>query len=100
MPYLETKEDAAKRIAGHYDYLDKINKFKNGMENNMDNFDEKIKHKENKIYNKLNRLRNKIEKINNYIKENNDKNVDMENKLNVAKDQYNNLLLEYNQSKI
>ena len=27
------------------------------------------------------------------------KKVDMENKLNVAKDQYNNLLLEYNQSK-
>ena len=100
MPDLETEEDAAKRIAGHYDYLDKINKFKNGMENNMDNFDEKFKHKENKIYDKLNRLRrNKIEKINNYIKENNDKKVDIENKLNVAKDQYNNLLLEYNQSK-
>ena len=73
MPDLETKDDAAKRIADHYDYLDKINKFKNGMENNMDNFDEKFKHKENKIYNKLNKLGNEIEKINNFIKENNDK---------------------------
>ena len=69
------------------------------MENNIDNFDEKFKHKENKIYDKLNRLENKIEKISNYIKENNDKKVDMENKLNIAKDQYNNLLLGYNQSK-
>ena len=86
MSDLETEEDAAKRIAGHYDYLDKINKFKNGTENNMDNFDKKFKHKENKIYDKLNRLGNKIEKINNYIKENNDKKVGMENKLNVAKD--------------
>ena len=99
MPDLETKEDAAKRIANYYDYLDKINKFKNSMENNMDNFDGKFKHEENKIYDKLNRLGNKIEKINNYIKENNDKKVDMENKLNVSKDQYNNLLSEYNQSK-
>ena len=99
MPDLETEKDAAKRIADYYDYLDKINKFKNSIENNMDNFDEKFKHEENKIYDKLSRLGNKIEKINNYIKENNDKKVDMENKLNVAKDQYNNLLLEYNQSK-
>ena len=99
MPDLETEKDAAKRIAGYYDYLDKINDFKNSMENNMDNFDEKFKHEENKIFDKLNRLGNKIEKINNYIKENNDKKVDMENKLNVAKDQYNNLWLEYNQSK-
>ena len=98
MPDLETEEDAAKRIADHYDYLNKITKFKNSMENNMDNFDEKFKHEENKTYDKLNRLGNKIEKINNYIKENNDKKVDMENKLNVAKDQYY-LLLEYNQSK-
>ena len=98
MPDLETEEDAAKRIADHYDYLNKINKFKNSMENNMDNFDEKFKHEENKTYVKLNRLGNKIEKIINYIKENNDKKVDMENKLNVVKDQYN-LLLEYNQSK-
>ena len=99
MPDLETEKDAAKRIADYYDYLDKINKFKNSIENNMDNFDEKFKHEENKIYDKLSRLGNKIEKINNYIKENNDKKVDMENKLNVAKDQYNNLLLGYNQSK-
>ena len=49
MPYLETEEDAAKRIEGHYDYLDKINKFKNGMENNIDNFAEKFKHKETKF---------------------------------------------------
>ena len=87
MPDLETEEDAAKQISDHYDYLDKINKFKNSMENNMDNFNEKFKHKENKIYDKLNKLENKIEKINNYIKENNDKKVDMENKLNVAKEQ-------------
>ena len=99
MPDLETEKDAAKRIADSYDYLDKTNKFKDSMENNMDNFDEKFKREENKIYDKLNRLRNKVEKINNYIKENNDKKVDMEKKLNVAKDQYNNLLLEYNQSK-
>ena len=99
MPDLETEEDATKRIVVHYDYLDKINKFKNSMENNMDNVDEKFKHKENKIHDKLNKLGNKIEKLNNYIKENNDKKVDMENKLNIAKDQYSNLLLEYNQSK-
>ena len=99
MPDLETEEDAAKRIADHYDYLGKINKFKKSMENNMDNFNEMFKHKENKIYDKLNKLGNKIEKMNNYIKENNDKKVDMENKLNVAKDQYNNLLLKHNQSK-
>ena len=99
MPDFETEEDAAKQIADHYNYLNKINKFKNSMKNNMDNFDKKFKHKENKIYNKLNNLGNKIEKMNNYIKENNDKKVDMENKLNVAKDQYNNLFLEYNQSK-
>ena len=79
MSDLETEEDAAKQIADI---------FKNSMENNMDNFDEKFKHKENKIYDKLYKLGNKIEKMNNYIKENNDKKVDMENKLNVAKDQY------------
>ena len=101
---LEAEEDAAKRTADsyeqkkdNYDYLDKINKFKNNMEAKMDNFDKKFSYKENDIYDKLNRLGNKAKKINNYIKEDNDKKVDMENKLNVAKDQYNNLLLEYNQ---
>ena len=77
MPDFETEEDAAKRIANYYGYLDKINKFKNSMENNMDNFDEKFKHEENKIYDKLNRLGKKIEKVNDYIKENNDKKVDV-----------------------
>ena len=61
MPELETEKDATKRKADSYDYLDKINKFKNSMENNMDNFDGKFKHEENKIYDKLNRLRNKAE---------------------------------------
>ena len=62
MPDLETEEDAAKRIADHYEYLDKINKFKNSMENKIDNFDEEFKHKEIKIYDKLNKLGNKLKR--------------------------------------
>ena len=100
MPDLEIEEDAAKRIADSYEQKkDKINKFKNNMEAKIDNFDKKFTYEENKIYDKLSRLRNKVKKINNYTKENKDKRVNMEKKLNVAKDRYNNILLEYNQSK-
>ena len=100
MPDSETEEDAAKLIADSYEQKkDKINKFKNNMGAKMDNFDKKFTYEENKIYDKLNRLRSKVKKISSYTKENNDKKVDIEKKLNVAKDQYNNLLLKYNQSK-
>ena len=43
MPDLETEENAAKRITNYYDYLDYLDDY-NSMENNMDNFDEKLKH--------------------------------------------------------
>ena len=73
-----------------------LSKFENNVEVIKNNFNKKILKKENDIYDKLNRLKNKVKKINNYTKKNNDKTVDMEKKLNFAKEQYNNLLLGYN----
>ena len=73
-----------------------LSKFENNVEVIKNNFNKKILKKENDNYDKLNRLKNKVKKINNYTKKNNDKTVDMEKKLNFAKEQYNNLLLGYN----
>ena len=50
MPDLETEEDAAKRIADSYEQKkDKINKFKNNMEAEMDNFDKNLHTKKMKF---------------------------------------------------
>ena len=55
--------------------VDRLNKFENDMENNINNLDKKLTDKENNLHAKLNKLRNNGEKTNKYIKENNDKKV-------------------------
>ena len=74
-----------------------LNKFKNHMEDDMNNFYEKFTIKKNKLNARLDKLNNYVEKLNNYIRENNDKIINTENKLDNANNEYNNLLLEYNQ---
>ena len=76
-----------------------LNKFNDNMENDRNNLYETFTEYDKKINAELNKLNDNIEKINNYIKENNNKKVDIEKKLDVAKNQYNNLLLKYNQSR-
>ena len=46
-----------------------------------------------------NKLNNDVKKLDNYIKENNDEKINKEKELNIAKNEYNNLLLKINQSK-
>ena len=46
-----------------------------------------------------NKLNNDVKKLDNYIKENNDEKMNKEKELNIAKNEYNNLLLKINQSK-
>ena len=79
-----------------YKIYDELNKFKNNMEDDMNNFNEKFKIKKNKLNARLDKLNNYVEKLNNYIRENNDKIINTENKLGNANNEYNNLLLEYN----
>ena len=92
IPDLET-EEAAERIAKKEsktsDADDKVsdvlNKFKNNMEVEMSNSDKMVTDKENNCHNKLNKLNNGAKKLNNYIKENNDKKINIEKKLDDAK---------------
>ena len=55
--------------------------------------------KENNLNDRLNYLKDNIKKIDKYISENNDKKVDTEKKIYAANNEYNELLLEYNQLK-
>ena len=73
-----------------YKICNMLNKFNDNMENDRNNLYETFREYDNKINAKLNRLNDNIEKINNYIIENNNKKVDIEKKLDVAKNQYNN----------
>ena len=76
MPDLETEVEAAK-----------TNILKN-FSNKINNFDEMVR----------NKLNNDVKKLDNYIKENNDEKINKEKELNIAKNEYNNLLLKTNQS--
>ena len=69
MPDLETEEEAADRIAKTSDdkVFDVINKFKNNMENKMNNLDKMVASEENEWNIKLNKLKNDAKKIDNYI---------------------------------
>ena len=89
MPYLETEEEPAERIAK----TGALNKFKD----KIDNFDEMFRNKEdefNKTFKdkevRLNKLNNNVKKIKNYIEENNDK-------INNKEKEYNKLLLKYSE---
>ena len=64
----------------------------------MRNLDKMVTEKENKWSTKLNKLNNDVRILYNYIKENDDKKINTEKKLDDAKNKYNKLLLEYNQS--
>ena len=55
--------------------------------------------KKNNLNDRLNNLKDNIKKIDKYISENNDKKVDTEKKIYAANNEYNELLLEYNQLK-
>ena len=76
IPDLETEKEAAKTNI--------LNKFSN----KINNFDEMVR----------NKLNNDVKKLDNYIKENNDEKINKEKELNIAKNEYNNLLLKLNQS--
>ena len=52
--------------------------------------------KKNKWSTKLNKLNNDVKKLDNYIKKNNDKKINIDKKLDDAKDKYSKLLAEYN----
>ena len=101
MPYLETEEKAAERIAKTSDndkVFNVLNKFKNNIEVEMSNLDKIVMDKESKWSTKLNKLNNDVKKLDNYIKENNDKKIKIEKELDVNENERNNLLLKYNQS--
>ena len=70
-----------------------LSKFKKNMETGISSLHEEAVNKMNKFDVKLNKLENNIGEIDNYIKKNNKR------KLDVANNQYSNLLLEYNKSK-
>ena len=70
-----------------------LNKFKENMKTGISNLHEKAINRMNKFDVKLNELENNIEGKDNYIKKNNKR------KLDVANNQYSNLVLEYNKSK-
>ena len=63
------------------------------VRNKEDEFDKAFKDKENR----LNKLNNNAKKIKNYIEENNNKIIDMKNKLDYTENERNNLLLNHNQ---
>ena len=64
----------------------------------MSNLDKIVTNKENEWSSKLNKLNNNVKKLDNYIKENNDKKINTEKELEIIENEYNNLLLKYNQS--
>ena len=63
------------------------------VKNKEDEFDKAFKDKKNR----LNKLNNNVKKIEDYIKENNNKIIDMKNKLNYAENERNNFLLDLTQ---
>ena len=63
------------------------------VRNKEDEFDKAFKDKENRL-NKLNKI---AKKIKNYIEENNNKIIDMKNKLDYTENEHNNLRLNHNQ---
>ena len=86
MPDLETREEAAERIAktsGNYKVFDLLDKVKN-MKVKMSNLDKMVMDKESKWNTKLNKLNNDVKKLDNYIKENNDKKFNTEKKLEIV----------------
>ena len=58
-----------------YDMLDK---FKDNMENNINNLDKKVIEKENDFYARLSRLNDNAKKTNKYIKEENSTDLDIQ----------------------
>ena len=68
---------------------DILNKFKGGMEINMDDLYEKVMNKNNEHNDKLNKLKNNLKKIN-------DKIDNLEKNLDNNENKYYNLLPEYN----
>ena len=64
----------------------------------MSNLDKMVTNKENEWSCKLNKLNNNVKKLDNYIKENNDTKINTEKELEIVENEYNNLLLKYNQS--
>ena len=60
--------------------------------NKEDEFDKAFKDKENR----LNKSNNNVKKIKDHIKENNNKTIDMKNKLDYTEKECNNLLLDRN----
>ena len=105
MHNLETKEEAAERIAkkesktsDNNKVFDVLYKFKNNKEVEMSNLYKMVTDKENKWSTKLNKMKNNVKKLDNYIKDNNDKKINAEKKLDIVNNERNKLLLEYNQS--
>ena len=64
------------------------------MVSKMSDLDKMVTSKENKWNPKL----NNVKKLDNYIKENNDEKINKEKELDIAKNEYNRLLLKFNQS--
>ena len=64
----------------------------------MSNLDKIATSEKNKWSTKLNKLNNDVKKLKNYIKENSDKKINKEKELGDAKDKYNRLLVEHNES--
>ena len=80
MSDLETEEEAT------------LNKFKEMVKNKEDEINKTFEDKDHR----LNKLNNNVKKIKDYIKENNNKIIDMKNKLDYAENERNNLLLNRN----
>ena len=100
MPNLENEVEAAEIIVkiSHDDKVfNVLNKFKNNIESEMSNLDKMVTDEENKWSTKLNKLNNDVKKLDSYIKENNVKKINKEKKLEIAKNERNDLLLKYNQ---
>ena len=76
-----------------------LNQFKSNIQPKMSNLDKMVTGKNSKWSSKLNKLNNEVKKFDNYIKENNDKKINIEKKLDIVKNERDNLLLKYNQLK-
>ena len=83
-----------------YKIYNKLDKFKNNMKDDMNNFDKKFTSKEDKMYSKLNRLKNKLKNLDEYIKENNDEKVCTKNKLNEVTNDFKARLNELHENKM
>ena len=89
--FIEFYDDVVKE--GNDKIYNMLNKFKENTKTGISNLHEKAINRMNKFDVKLNELENNIEGKDNYIKKNNKR------KLDVANNQYSNLVLEYNKSK-